>query len=458
MVLRLNKWLLAGLAVALSGLLLAGLWLAVAEPAARLGGGNVGGPATGPASQGSRSDVDAVGRGRAEKAAAGPPDRAQLALPAAPALQDGELALAGEGFTPGEVVAISISEDEAGPLRQVGEVRADSQGRWQGAAITLPAWVLSGAHMLVASGRESGREARETLYVRAKQGWIELQDYAVRQAGRLGMVAGGFEPTEQVNLYLAPGQDRPTELPAEPLATVSADRAGNTDWSEFSLPLLMPGRYALIVRGATSQVEVLRVIEVQPLIPLFTLDPWSGPPGSKVAISGQGYKPGEQVRVFFAGSSEPVATLTADAYGNVYSVDPLEVPRSLGGDVAVTLEGAESGARTVQRFSVVGGRNASVWGELSSYAGLPGSVVYFAGGGYASSESVRVHQGDRNGPVVATGESLADGRLSQLGPVTIPTDGGEEITFTIVGESSGAESSVRYRVLRPLGETETPAP
>ncbi len=454
---RLNKWLLAMLAVILLGGLSLAFLLAAGWGTAGLGGvAGLGEPVPPSSARENRPDASVVGPGQGAPAAAEGSSRAALRLPEAPALQDGELALAGEGFAPGEAVVISVSDDAGGQLRQIGEVRADDQGRLPGEALTLPEWLLSGAHTLVAAGKQSGREARETLYVRAKQGWIQLQDYAVRQAGRLGMVAGGFAPAEQVNLYLAPGQDRPAELPAEPLATVGADKAGNTDWSEFTLPLLMPGKYALIVRGATSQVEVLRVIEVQPLIPLFTLDPWSGPPGSRVALAGQGYKPGEQVRVTFGGSNEPVATLTADAYGNVYSVDPLEVPRTLGGDVTVTLEGLESGARAVQRFSVVGGRSAGVWGELSSYAGPPGEIVYLAGGGYASGENVSVHVGDRNGPVVATGQSLPDGRLAGLGPVTIPAAAGDELTFTIVGESSGAESAVRYKVLRPLGEPVSP--
>lgn len=380
---------------------------------------------------------------------------ARLSLPEAPARQEGELVLSGAGFAAGEPVAIALSEGPSGPAREVARFTADSQGRLTDVEVALPEWVLSGAHIVEATGQRSGRVVADTLYVRAKDGFIELEDYAIQQSGTLGLVAGGFEAGEEVAVYLAPGQDRPAQLPAEPVATVKADPAGNTDWSEVRMPLLQPGRYALVVRGAVSEVEVMRVIEVQPLIPLFELNPWSGPPGTQVAINGRGYKPGEEVRVVFEGSNEPAATLIADEYGNVNSIDPIAVPPTIGaGDVSVVLEGAESGARTIQRFSVIGGRSANTWGELSSYAGPPGSAVYFGGGGFANGEQVTVHVGDRSGLVVASGQAGIDGRLSRVGPATVPSDAGEEVTFSIVGESSGAEASVKYKVLRPLGPTE----
>ena len=371
----------------------------------------------------------------------------KLSVPAQAVMQEGELLLSGQGFAPGEQVSIAAGKGEDA-VAELGTVTADEEGNWGDVSFDLPASMESGTYELQAKGEESERTAGGTLYVRAPKGWIQLQDYVVRVGNRLGLIAGGFGPKEQVNLYLTAGQDRPGELPAQPLATMTADPAGNTDWSDLQLPVLDPGRYALLLRGDDSQVEVLRVIEIQPLIPLLQLNPWSGPPGSSITLSAQGFTPGEAVRVYLGGGNEAAAEFTADQYGNLADAGPIAIPgRTGGGQVAVFLEGAQSRARISQNFSVIGGQN-NAWLVLSQYAGAPGARIYFSGGGFGSGEKVTVHLGDRGGPEVASAETAADGSFERVGPTTVPANGNEDVGFTIVGEASGAEARATFKVLR----------
>lgn len=375
----------------------------------------------------------------------------RLSIHTQPARQEGTLRISASGFSPRETLTVLAMEGGTGPARDIGSARAGADGGMAHIDIELPEWLRSGGHTLQVKG-ESGKVASETLYVRAKEGWIELRDYAVRQAGRIGLAAGGFEPHDEIDVFLVPGQDRPAELGEAPLASLVADAAGNTEWTEIQLPMVNTGVYALIVRGKGGDVEVLRVIEVQPLLVLLELSPWSGPPGSMVTVNGQGFKPGETVVVRFEGQEQPAGTFVADRFGNVWDAGPVQVPlRAAGSEVGVTLEGVDSGARVAQRFSVIAGH---AWGELSSYAGPPGASVFFAGGGFGSEETVTIRHGDRGGTELFAGRTTPDGRFSRVGPVVIPADAGEEMTFTLVGEDSGAEATVRYTVLRPLGPRE----
>ena len=131
-----------------------------------------------------------------------------LAINPQPAPQSGQVHVTGKGFGPGESVSISVGKSaDAGSERlALATAVASDDGSFStdSATLTLPDELLSGAHPLDAIGQTSGRRGTATLWIRAPQPWLVLDSYDVPQYGDLGLVAGGFEPMDQVKVSLEP--------------------------------------------------------------------------------------------------------------------------------------------------------------------------------------------------------------------------------------------------------------
>ena len=363
----------------------------------------------------------------------------RLGLPPDAVEQGGELSVEGEGFAADEVVIFTATGAPDEEHDEVGRLRADEEGRIHQAALALPEWVTSGERQIVAVGERSGRRAEATFFVRARDRWLKVDRYALRPRERLGFIAGGFVPEEQVQVYF--GGDG--TAPSGPLTTIAADRAGNTAWTEVPVPLVPEGKHTLRLVG--SEGDVRETIEVEPFRPTVELSPWSGPPGSQVDVHAHGFAPGEPIHIFVDGVSQPSATAETDAWGNAWGVGPVGVPTGHAGEgIAVVAEGQESGARAMAVFAVHGG---PPWVELSAYAGYPGTVITLSGGGFGARESVRVHLNDRGGPAVAAGVTTESGHFRNVGPVAVPPDARGRVTFVVVGEGSGGEATASFQVL-----------
>lgn len=365
--------------------------------------------------------------------------------------QWGRLKLGAEGFAPNEEVLVAALREGDGQPIELGRKTADGSGKLSEFGADLPDAVNSGTWTITTTGLTSHRQGRETLYVRSLEHFAVLSSYTPRPSEKLGFVAGGFEPDADVKVYLGPSS-------GQPIATVRADRAGNTAWSEVSTPITKPGEYELTFVGQGETDRFVQRITVSPLTPELELSPWSGPPGSKLELNGRGFLAGEKVQVFLGRSTQAASTFETDQYGNYWGIGPLVVPTDAGdGKLDVRLVGEKSGAEIVQGFAVVG---VKPWAELSAYSGMPGTQISFSGGGFASLEDVTVHLGNANGQIVGTAQTDEAGNvlMSSSTAVQLPDAGTTEptdVTFTLVGEKSRGEASAVFTVI-PLTRPPTP--
>ncbi len=376
-----------------------------------------------------------------------PKPQASISLPSGAVTQWEDMTFSAEGFQPDETVSLQV--DQGGEAKEIGQATADGEGKVQDARIQLPSWLESGNRTVQAVGTSGGATASGMLHIRAKQLWINLNGYTPQPATKLGFIAGGFEPGDQVKAYITQG-DASSVASQQPLATVAADEAGNTAWTEVQVPVLQPGKYNLLLKGEKTQDPLSTAITIAPLQPQMELSPWSGLPGSSFNVNAKGFLPNEQVELSLGTSTDAQSNYTADQYGGVWGAGPISVPvSSRSGALPVRLRGRSSGAEVVAEYSVVG---ANPWLELNSYSGFAGSPVVAHGGGFASGEKIALHMGEAGGPVVAEGVAAEDGSYLGLGPVSTPSDAQGEVTFVAVGESSGASASATFKVVEPFRE------
>ncbi len=413
-----------------------------------------------------------------------PPSQPSLALPSGVVRQESTILVTAAGFRAGEEISLRARVDKGEP-REVARLRADARGAVDQAEVALPDWVTSGIHRAEAVGLRSGRRGDSVLRVRAKGLWVNMNDHAVQQGRRFGLIAGGFEPRERVVVTLLPREGDAAE-PAV-LGSMVADDVGNTPWTEFLQPVIPESepptaasgeagaqpepkpdwwQQDLLLRGEQSGAEIRETITITRLKPVVELSPWYGPPGTKIDLNVQGFLPHEAVHVEYLTLNEAPLTLQADEYGNLWGAGPVAVPYDTpAGDLRLRLTGAESRATAETKFGVTAPKP---WVELSSWSGYAGTGIFFSGGGWAAEEEVVAHLGSAAGPTVAVGTSDAQGWLNGLGPTTVPevppdplakpTDA-RKVKYVLVGQRSGARAAAEFTLIVPFFERqEQPAP
>ncbi|MBI4491472.1 MAG: hypothetical protein HY690_01610 [Chloroflexi bacterium] len=379
--------------------------------------------------------------------------RPTVRLGADTVVQSGQLTLSARGFAPGEPLVVEAVLAEEGKQVELHRPTAGADGSLEELAVSVPEAVTSGQRTIRVTGQQSGQVGEATVYVRAARPWLVLGAETLRPTDRLGFVAGGFEPHEQVRVAF--GQP---EAPAT--FELSADRAGNTVWTETPLPSVQAGAYQLVLIGAQSGVRLDRTVQVEPLKPVLELSPWYGPPGGHLELNGQGFLPRETVSVAY--DEAQVGEFEADEYGNTWGLRVPDIPYDATHTLVVTLKGATSGAAASAEFKVA---DPHPWAELSTYAGPPGAAVYVSGGGWAARERVTLHLGEDASPAVGSGTTDEYGYLRFAGPAPIPPSADGIVQIVAVGERSGAQTSAKFTVVRPYipgavpgGQPQSPRP
>jgi len=373
-----------------------------------------------------------------------------LAINPQPALQSGQVHGRGKGFGPGESVSISVGKSaDAGSERlALATAVASDDGSFStdSATLTLPDELLSGAHPLDAIGQTSGRRGTATLWIRAPQPWLVLDSYDVPQYGDLGLVAGGFEPMDQVKVSLEPAAGSTGS--AVSLVGLTTDQAGNAAWTQVKLPSLAAGTYSMVLRGQSNAAELRRDVHVTPLKPTVELSPWAGPPGVPVQFNARGFAPNEHIHVSVGGAVDTTG-LQADEWGNLWGAGPIHIPQTAStGTLALNLVGDESNATSSAEFKVL---DPKPWLELTSWSGAPGAPVGFGGGGWIGGEPVSIHIGSATNPAQASGTADDNGWLKVATPVYVPNDAEDTVIFVAVGERSHLVSAATFTVVLPFG-------
>ncbi len=372
-------------------------------------------------------------------AVAVPLSEPSLSLASATVMQNGDLKLSLEGFAPGELVLVRANDSAAGSFKEIGRAKADVEGRVGELTIKMPVWLTSGARTIEALGQNSGRRAESIFYVRAEKPWIDLGAYAAKQDGSIAFVAGGFEPGEKISTFFE-GQQQ------NPLASVEADQAGNTKWTEFSIRGIRPGQYNLILRGDSSQTEIARSVTISPRSPWVDLHVYAIGPGGSIGFDGHDFAPNEDVTVFLDEmGGTPLTTAQADESGNftvskAYTAKPSDVGRH-----RIIFTGALTTGDIRVAFDVTPFTPAF---HLTTYSGPTGTETSFNGYGFAPNETIRVLMQGQEQPV-ATIQADQNGSFEDAGRFMIPRDAnGGNLGLMLVGEASGVRLTQEFSVVR----------
>jgi hypothetical protein len=368
---------------------------------------------------------------------------AQLAINPQPAPQSGQVQISGTGFGPNEQVSISVAETENAML-PLGTATTQPDGAFPATALTLPDQLMSGSHALRAIGQTSARLSTGTLWIRAPQPWLVLDSYDVPQYGDLGLVAGGFQPMDQVQVSLAPPSGEAVQL-----TSFDTDQAGNGQWLQTKLPRTQAGTFNLVLRGVADTSELRREVHITPLKPVVELSPWAGPPGLPVQVNVRGFAPGERVQISAGMSTASVVTANADEYGDLWGAGPVRIPQNAeAGAVTLNLKGDDSGATASAEFKVL---PPKPWLELTNWFGAPGAPVGFGGGGWIAGERVTVHMGSATNAAIAETVTDDGGWLKGAAQIYIPLDVNDNVMFVAVGDQSHLICAATFTVVFPFG-------
>src|SRR5262249_54605932 len=175
-----------------------------------------------------------------------------------PAIQGGTIRVSGRGFAAGEMVLLQVTTagDRAAAL-DLGEVQANQRGEVVVANQPLPKQVTSGSHELEAVGEASGTSRKATLYVRAKDTWINLGEKKLSPGEKPAFIAGGLAPNERVQVSLEPRSDSPGSSAAPtptPSAGATPQPSATPTATPRPVPSATPGRPVRLTTLATDRV------------------------------------------------------------------------------------------------------------------------------------------------------------------------------------------------------------
>ena len=226
-------------------------------------------------------------------------------------------------------------------------------------------------------------------------------------AGSLVTVSAyGFTALEKVNIYWNNGNI--------PVITKAANTFGYMAPVSFTVPTqTLPGNFSIKATGVKSQLTITNAFTV--VAPSTLLTSVSGPTGSRVTITGNGYAPGETVNILwnYSGPSTGTTVATAAAgYAGTFTTSFL-VPASATGSYQVAAVGATSQIVTQHPFSINTGL------AIDPAATSPGTTVTVTGTGFQVGETVRVFLDGTSGTALASAAADSNGNLNT--PVVLPT-------------------------------------
>ena len=318
---------------------------------------------------------------------------------ASPIVPGGAVVVSGSGYAPGDSVSLTIN----GQSTPFATLQADGDGSVAG-TVTIPASVAPGSYQVNAAGSLSGHTASATLNVGALGAVVDLVSTSVNAGGALEVTGAGFGPNEPIN-FTFNGTTVGATTP------VTTDATGAFSDVSVSIPAatetsaLCACSYTLTAKGAISGASssVLVTVNTPTLILTSAV-------GNTDTVSGSGFTPGETVNITLIGQPGVLATLQADASGQINGSVP--IPGSLvAGSYTLVATGLSSGVTStapeiVGSPSVVIPSAASPVLTLGSSAISSGNVLTISGSGFAANEAVALWL---NGPLGGCPQLYASG-------------------------------------------------
>jgi hypothetical protein len=269
--------------------------------------------------------------------------------------------------------------------------------------------------------------------------------------GSTGAVSGsGFRPGAIIDLYL---KQRPDDR-GEELGFVQTDQGGNFGGFSVTLPqTYTEGQFLIVAREQGSGKEAQAQGHIRSGSPKVQMGTQVGKPGDNVVISGSGFKPGEEVLVYFNTiAGDPIARLRADSAGGL-DRESLRIPFGAVGNNAFIFLGQQSQAPVTVPFLLL---NLYPTVVLSEYAARADTVLSFTGTGFGPEEKVQVHLNDPTTSPLAVLQADANGEFENAGSFRIPFSLRGRNVLIFVGQQSQAAVTVGFDVL-PYTPTAEPS-
>lgn len=224
-------------------------------------------------------------------------------------------------------------------------------------------------------------------------------------ATQLSISAYGFQNKENVSVYWSND--------SQPILSVQTNASGYVQPWVFTVPAnTPPGNYTVNMVGANSGLSITNTFTV--VAPSSKLSITSGPVGSRVRVSGQGYTPNETINIIWnynGVGAKNVVTTTADRSGS-FHVSFLIPTNTNGiytnnGNYVVAAVGATSKSATQNTFTVAPGLSAS------PLTFAPSQSTNLAGSGFQANETVNFYWDSTSGRLLSTVTADGHGNVAQ---------------------------------------------
>jgi hypothetical protein len=268
------------------------------------------------------------------------------------------LNFSGSGFSPGELLAVTVMSSAGHVEAQLPTAVADTDGNIGSNSQVMPANLGPGTHLLVVRGTTSQRTAQAEFQVQRLPPTVQLDAYAGEPGYVFRVAGGGFTSGEEVDIFLGSAMGAPLAVLT---ATTGGDIAG-----QVKVPARPSGVYPLQFVGRVSQTPASVKFDIEAFKPWVVLDTYSPLPGAPVRFSGRDFAPGEQVLVYLtAARGQPVTTIEADADGTFTHAGDFVVSSGLTGHQILVFVGQQSQVPYSTTFDV--------YPAASAQGGPPGS-------------------------------------------------------------------------------------
>jgi hypothetical protein len=301
----------------------------------------------------------------------------------------------------------------------------------------------------------SGKTARPTtvnvdgqLIPTASQPTILLNPGLVRPGTKVAVSGFGFDAGGVVDVVLQTSGS----ASQSPVTLAKTDKNGS-----FTASFAMPEGVAtrgptVLARQRNSDKAAKAQAVVSAGLGSLKVGKQVGKPGDRVLLTGGGFGPGEDVKVYWGVLSGPPAqTLQADQSGNIGQAS-VRVPVVPVGNSTLALIGGKSQTVATSPFIVLGLYPAVT---VSPYALRASNRVGFSGRGFGPDERVLVYVNSTAGAPVMTVQADGNGSFSGTGLI-IPFGLKKQQSLILLGEVSRAVVSSGFLVL-PYTPTAQPS-
>lgn len=355
----------------------------------------------------------------------------------------GQVTVAAAGFAPNEQITIAVSTSVTQPAVVVTTATANASGALPPAAVTIPATLPQGTGTVVLTGVTSRHVATAQLVLSAEvPATLKPLLPTIDHAGADVFSGSNWAPNEPVTITISGLTG--------PLAVLNADAGGNLPLISVRIPdTVVGGAHTLTATGALSQKTATATLTISAVPTPLLVAPTATNPGGLITVSGGNFTANEGVVVTIDGLATPLATLTADANGQLPATG-VSMPYNLAaGTHTLRLTGSTSKTTATATIAVAALSPAIT---LSTTTVRPGNVVTVSGTGFGRQEQVTLAL---NGapltttpPVITTNNSAFTATLTVPGSLLRGAN-----TISAIGNESRAVASANVIGVIPIATT-----